>query len=64
MYKVDTYFLSSQICNVCGHQNKITKDLGVRNYKCPSCKRKLERDYNAAVNIIFKGIEQYMKELV
>ncbi len=64
LYKVDTYYPSSQICSVCGYQNKITKDLSVRKYICPECHSELDRDYNASVNILFEGLKQYMKELV
>ncbi len=64
LYKVDSYYPSSQICSVCGYQNKITKDLSVRKYICPECHSELDRDYNASVNILFEGLKQYMKELV
>ena len=64
LYKIDTYYPSSQICSICGYQNKITKDLSVRKYICPECQNELDRDYNAAVNILFEGVKQYMKELV
>ena len=61
LIKVDTYYPSSQICSVCGYQNKITKDLNVREYTCPKCGTRHDRDYNASVNIMFEGITKYFK---
>ena len=40
------------------------KDLSVREYECPKCKSYLDRDFNAAVNIMFEGVKMYMNELV
>lgn len=64
LYKVNTYYPSSQICSVCGSKNEVTKDLNVRKYTCPECKSELDRDYNAAENILFEGVKQYMQELI
>jgi len=64
MYKIDTYYPSSQICNKCGYKNERIKDLSVREYDCPKCKNHLDRDYNAAINIMFEGIKKYMEGLV
>ncbi len=64
LYKIDTYYPSSQLCSICGYQNKMTKDLSVRKYTCPRCGSELDRDYNAAENILFEGIKQYMLELI
>ena len=64
LYKVDTYFPSSQICSHCGYRNKIVLDLNIRKYNCPSCHSELDRDINASENIMFEGIKSYMKELV
>ena len=58
--QIDRYYPSSQICNVCNYQNKEVKDLSIRKWKCPVCHTEHERDYNAAVNIMFKGLEKYM----
>ncbi len=59
--QIDRYYPSSQICNVCNYQNKEVKDLSIRNWECPVCHTEHERDYNAAVNIMFKGLKIYMR---
>ena len=60
LIQIDRYYPSSQICNVCNYQNKEVKDLSIRSWECPVCHTEHERDYNAAVNIMFKGLEKYM----
>lgn len=64
MYKIDTYYPSSQICSKCGYKNEITKNLNIRNYECPNCGSFLDRDYNASENIMFEGLKRYMKEVI
>ena len=54
--KVDKYF--ARICSCCGKKFPITKDLGVRQWICPNCKSVLDRDINAAVNILNEGLKQ------
>jgi len=44
---------TSQICSQCG--KLVKKDLSVRIHKCPSCKIVIDRDYNAAINIMRLG---------
>ena len=61
LIQIDRYYPSSQICNVCNYQNKEVKDLSIRKWECPICHIEHERDYNAAVNIMFKGLEIYMR---
>ena len=60
LIQIDRYYPSSQICSVCNYQNKEVKDLGIRKWECPVWHTEHERDYNVAVNIMFKGLEKYM----
>ena len=57
--KIDRFYPSSQICNVCGNRHGQTKDLSVREWECPSCHTHHDRDVNAAINILRVGLKQY-----
>lgn len=52
--RVPRFYPSSQICSSCG-TNGGRKALAVRTWECDSCGTKLDRDYNAAVNILAAG---------
>ncbi len=45
---------TSQNCSNCGH--KVPKTLSVRTHSCPKCKTVLDRDENAARNILNKAL--------
>lgn len=54
-YKIDRWFASSKTCCHCGH---IKGDLSLsdRTYECPACESRMDRDLNAAINILNKGL--------
>ncbi|MCF3574754.1 RNA-guided endonuclease InsQ/TnpB family protein [Planktothrix agardhii] len=42
-------------CSVCGA--KVYKTLSTRTHQCPDCQTVLDRDWNAAINILKKGLK-------
>jgi len=54
----DRWFPSTQLCSNCGHvfqkENKLK--LKDRIYICPSCGKKIDRDFNAAINLKLYGM--------
>ena len=59
LVKVDRYFASSKICSVCGNRKKELA-LSERTYIC-ECGNWMDRDVNAAVNILKEGKKIYKK---
>ena len=52
---VDRFYPSSKTCNNCGYISKELK-LNDRQWVCPQCGGVIERDYNAALNILDEGL--------
>ena len=52
---VDRFYPSSKTCHNCGYVNKGLK-LSDRQWVCPHCGEVVERDYNAALNILDEGL--------
>ena len=52
LVKVDKYYASSQLCNNCGYQYSLLKDLGIRKWICPVCGVSHDRDINTSINIL------------
>ena len=46
---------TSQDCSVCG--TRIQKTLSTRTHQCPNYQTVLDRDHNAAINILKKGLK-------
>ena len=47
---VDRFYSSSKTCSTCGHYKKDLK-LSQRVYHCDNCQDKIDRDFNASLNI-------------
>ena len=54
--KVPTFYPSSKTCSSCGNVKETLK-LSERIYKCECCGLEIDRDYNASINILRKGLE-------
>ncbi len=55
--KTNRFYPSSKTCNNCGFINQDLK-LSDREWKCPQCKTKLDRDINASKNILAQVLRE------
>ena len=51
---IDRFYPSSKTCSVCGYKKRDLK-LSDREWVCPKCGTKHDRDINAAMNILLEG---------
>ena len=59
--KINRFFPSSKTCSHCGYINDgLTLDQ--REWDCPRCQEKLDRDLNASQNILRQGLNNLMVE--
>lgn len=54
--KIGSFYPSSKICHCCGYKNT-TLTLADREWECPNCHLLLDRDKNAALNILEEGLK-------
>lgn len=52
----DRFFPSSQLCSNCGERNLDVRDLKIREWTCPRCGTRHNRDLNAAINLRNYGL--------
>ena len=57
LIKVEPKF-TSQDCSCCN--NRVKKSLSIRTHICTKCGTVLDRDYNAAINILQKAIKEML----
>ena len=55
LVKVDSFYPSSKTCSICGYKN-LELTLADRSWTCPECNTYLDRDINAAKNILNEGL--------
>ena len=56
--KIDKWTPSTKCCSVCEYHNK-NLTLADRQWTCPSCDTHLDRDHNAAINILKEGVASF-----
>jgi putative transposase len=54
--QIDTFYPNSKLCSCCGHK-MASMELSVREWTCPCCGSLHDRDLNAAMNILLKGLD-------
>ena len=56
--KINRWSPTSKCCCVCGYKNE-TLTLADRHWQCPKCNTHLDRDQNAAMNILKEGVASF-----
>ena len=51
---------TSRTCHQCGWDSG-KKPLNIRKWTCPHCHKTHDRDINAAINILYRGLETYLQ---
>ena len=55
VYRIERFYPSSKLCSSCGHK----QDIGFkRTWKCSGCGVTHDRDLNAAINIVRRGMRR------
>jgi putative transposase len=58
LIKIDRFYPSTKTCSKCGYVLD-ELDIKVREWRCPKCHTKHDRDLNAAVNICKVGASTF-----
>ena len=53
---------TSQICSSCGEKSPKKLSLAIRTFNCGFCRHSLDRDHNAALNILYKAAAAFRGE--
>ena len=53
IHYIDRFYASSKMCSKCNNIYEVGES---KVYNCPVCKTKIDRDYNAAINILNYGL--------
>ena len=56
--KISRWSPTSKCCSVCGHKNE-NLTLSDREWQCPKCNTHMDRDQNAALNILKEGVASF-----
>ena len=59
--KIERFYPSSQLCSFCKFKNTELEDFRLRKFTCKNCSREIDRDINASINILDRGMEIYLK---